>query len=282
MSTDFAQAPKIAFLSELEMAQYQEKGFVIPNFRLPKEMVEIMREALDGLIAKNPTVRPEMLLGVHIKRGYSDGMLGDKAFFDFAIHPPLLDIIEQLIGPDIILWASQIICKPRGDGMEVPWHQDAEYWPIHPLATTTAWIALEDATIENGCMRVIPGSHKSKKHYSHQVSDRTDLVLNQVLDTTEYDSTQAVDIELQAGQISFHDAFLIHGSNPNLSDKRRSGFIVRYMPSLSHYDRGAGKTDQIGHGTAGNVNYANRPIYLVRGEDRCGKNDFKIGHERDH
>lgn len=271
---------KEQLLSEIELASYRKDGYVIPQYRLPVKVLSNMREALDKLIADNPTIRPEMLMGIHIAKGYTDGVQGRREFFDMATYPPLLDMVEQLIGPDIIFWASQVICKPGGDGMEVPWHQDGEYWPIRPLATCTVWIALEDALPENGCMRVIPGSHRDKKLCKHYVSQREDLVLNQVLEEGVFDESNAVDIALRAGQLSIHDAYTVHGSNANRSDKRRAGYVLRYMPSTSHFDRGMQKRNLVGKDTRSATNFATRPIWLLRGVDLCGKNDFKPGLER--
>jgi ectoine hydroxylase-related dioxygenase (phytanoyl-CoA dioxygenase family) len=111
--------------------------------------------------------------------------------------------------------------------------------------------------------------------FSHEVSERDDLVLNNVMSDPRLDLTQACDVELEAGQLSLHDANLVHGSQPNRSAKRRAGFAIRYMPSTSHYDR------SLAMGSASNtvpVEFAQRPIWLVRGVDRSGRNDFDTGH----
>src|SRR5689334_21157569 len=121
------------------------------------------------------------------------------------MRPDLLDVVERVIGPDIILWASTVFCKEAARGLEVPWHQDGQYWPIRPRATVTVWVALDDATPENGCMRIIPGSHLMGD-FAHEVSDREDLVLNNVLSDRRLDLSTARDVVLEAGQISLHDA----------------------------------------------------------------------------
>ena len=159
--------------------------------------------------------------------------------------------------------------------MEVPWHQDGHYWPIRPLATCTAWIAIDDSVIENGCLRVIPGSHTEGELHDHMKEDREDVVLNQRVGSEAVDIDEAGDLELQAGQLSLHDAYMVHGSNPNRSPRRRAGIAIRYMPGSSHFDRelftpsaDAGYT----------IDFSRRPIWLLKGEDRCGKNDFATGH----
>jgi hypothetical protein len=267
-------------MTEQELATYHEEGLVIPNFCLPKSLTERMRESLDKTIRDNPDIRPEMLMGMHIKKGYTDGVVGDAAWLEYALNPDILDLVEQVIGPDIVFWGSQIICKPGGDGKAVPWHQDGEYWPIRPLATCTVWVAIEDATPENGCMQYIPGSHKKQALLAHHLNNGEDMALNQQLDMGTYDESKAKDDTLKAGELSLHDIYLIHGSPVNRSNKRRAGFIIRYMPSTSHFDRSMQKQNLLGKDKKSATNFATRPIWLARGVDRCGKNDFNIGHER--
>lgn len=262
-------------LSDSEVRRYQEDGFVVPEFRLEPTGVARLREALDRVIAANPDKRPEQLVSVHITGRNAEGVVGDTEFMAVCQDEAILDIVEQLIGPDIVLWGCQAFCKPPGDGMEVPWHQDGNYWPIKPLATCTLWIAIDDSVIENGCLRVIPGSHRGHSLNVHHKVDREDVVLNQRADATSFDESTAVDVELEAGQMSLHDVYLLHGSNPNRSDRRRAGLAIRYMPATSLFDRSSG-ADGTGAGYA--VYFSNRPIWLLRGEDKTGQNDFVVGH----
>ena len=187
-------------------------------------------------------------------------------------------MVEQLIGPDIILWGSQLFCKPAGHGMAVPWHQDGQYWPIDPLATVTVRIAVDDSLPENGCMRYIPGSHKPRSVVAHEFVEASNVAIRQQV--AQLDESLAKDDALYAGQISIHDVYLIHGSSENRSTKRRSDYAIRYMPATSRYVRDpafpanayAAKTSQL-------MNYTGRPLWLLRGTDRAG-NDFDIGHGR--
>ncbi|MCJ8328419.1 MAG: phytanoyl-CoA dioxygenase family protein [Lentisphaeria bacterium] len=259
-------------LTTSEIADFHEQGFVIPEYCLPGTLVASLRQALDELMAQNPQVRPEKLVSAHIKNG-NEGVNGVELFHEITRDPGILDIVEQLIGPDIIMWGCQVFCKPAGDGMFVPWHQDGQYWPIRPLATCTVWIAIDDSKIENACLRVIPGSHKEKKLFKHRSSDRDDIVLDQEVDPGEFDESQAVDVELEAGQMSLHDVYMIHGSNANQSTKRRAGLAIRYMPASSHFDR---EIFQAGESSAKTykTDFSTRPIWLMRGVDACGKNEF--------
>jgi hypothetical protein len=262
-------------LSPEERQTYSTEGLVVPRYRLPQTTVLELRGALDGLIADNPDVRPEQLANAHIRRGGPGGVVGRDEFLRMATAPEILDLVTEVIGPDVILWGCQIFCKPGGDGMEVPWHQDGHYWPIRPLATCTVWIAIDDSTTENGCMRYIPRSHRGGL-LPHATSPRDRLVLDLEVDRSAYDESTAQDVVLEAGRMSIHDIYLIHGSRPNRSPKRRAGLAIRYMPSTSHFDRSVAPMTSYGSRP---VDFRRRPIWLVRGVDRCGQNDFRVGHE---
>lgn len=265
-------------LTEEEIVHYREEGYVIPTFRLSEEQVTRLRAALDSVIANNPDTRPEQLVSVHTKEKGAEGVRGDEIFLELAQNEEILDMVEQLVGHDLVMWGCQAFCKPAGNGMEVPWHQDGHYWPIKPLATCTVWVAIDDSVIANGCLRVIPRSHREQALHSHLVEDRTDVVLNQRVEDDFFDQSTAVDIQLKAGQMSLHDVYLIHGSNPNTSPHRRAGLAIRYMPGTSHFDRSSPADDSAGY----MVDFSQRPIWLVRGEDRTGKNDFEVGQAVSH
>ncbi len=125
-------------------------------------------------------VRPDFIALPHVPWQARGGRPWRASSLTTSAIPSLLDVVEQIIGPDIVLWASAIFCKPAATGLEVPWHQDGQYWPIRPRATVTVWMALDDVGVDNGCMRVIPGSHQLGE-FSHELSAREDLVLNNVL-----------------------------------------------------------------------------------------------------
>ena len=270
MSSDDAQRP----LSAGEVARYCRDGQLTPAWRLAPQRLAAMRASLSALLEARPDVRPDFIALPHVPWSGPGGLEIARAFFDYVTDPSLLDVVEQVIGPDIVLWASAIFCKPATTGLEVPWHQDGQYWPIRPRATVTVWIALDDVNVDNGCMRVIPGSHLLGE-FSHEVSEREDLVLNNVLSDTRLDLSRQRNIELEAGQISLHDVQLVHGSEANTSGRRRAGFAVRYMPSSSHYDR---SLDMGSASRSAPVEFKQRPIWLLRGVDRCARNDFSIGH----
>lgn len=265
-------------LTPAETAAYQRDGYVIPVLRLTETRMAELADAVDYVRKVNPHVPPESLMSCHIVDNKAENRRGHQAFLDLALDPALLDLVEQVIGPDIILWGCHLFCKPGETGREVPWHQDGHYWPFDPLATCTVWLAIDTVDGENGCMRVIPGSHTERTLYRHHGDKSPKLALYEVLDDDQFDESQAVNIELDAGQFSLHDIFLVHGSAANRSGRRRAGLAIRYMPSTSLFDRGG---DRPGGGDPRYANFAERPIWLARGVDHTGRhggNDFSIGH----
>jgi len=263
----------MARLHDDEIARYRREGWVVPRFRLPPARIAAMVEALEMLLRQNPGVRPEKLVSAHIEGDNGEGVRGSRAFLDLARDPDIVELVSGVLGDDVILWGCHVFCKPAVEGYETPWHQDGHYWPIRPLANCTVWVALEPSTIENGCLRVIPRSHAEQRLHEHLHEDRTDLTLNQRL--AHVDEAAAVDIELQPGEMSLHDVYMIHGARPNTSARRRTGAALRYMPSTSVFERNLNPVD----GQSGvPVNFARRPLWLVKGRDRSGRNDFSIGH----
>ena len=167
-----------------EVKHYQREGWVVPRFRLPSDQVDRLRDALDELLRRNPGVRPEKLVSAHIERdgGRGDngeGVRGVAEFLALGQDRQIVDLVSSVIGDDLVLWGCHVFCKPAREGYETPWHQDGHYWPIRPLATCTAWVALEPSTRANGCLRVIPGSHRDRQLWPHLHEDRSDLTLNQ-------------------------------------------------------------------------------------------------------
>jgi hypothetical protein len=246
-------------LTEAQVAQYHEDGYVIPDFVMPDDVIESIQTRHAALLEKHPEFRD-----------YCPAILQyDEGFADYCRNDEILDMVEQVIGPDIALWNSSFFAKPAGNGKATPWHQDGEYWPIRPLATCTVWLAVDDATPENGCLRIIKGSHKNKDLLKHETNPSDNLTLNQELLKTEYDESKAVDLVLKRGQISLHDVFLVHGSEPNTSPNPRRGMTMRFMPTTSVFDH------QLAREQYKNMrvpDHSERRIYHMRGVDRSGRN----------
>lgn len=265
-------------LNAREIEQYRSEGLVVPDYRLPDETLEALKEMVDRLIADHPGLPPEALSGPHNPWGQSAALKGTFDFLAFCQFEEILDMVEQLIGPDLILWGSQMFCKPAAVGKIVPWHQDGQYWPLKPLATISVRVAIDGSTPENGCMRYLPGSHRVAATRHHNVVRRDDYALGQEL--PDIDESQARDVVLEPGQISLHDVFTVHGSAANRSAQRRADYAIRYMPSTTLYDRSPDNPAvRYAAQHSPNMNYPLRPIWLVRGRDRAG-NDFETGKGR--
>jgi non-haem Fe2+, alpha-ketoglutarate-dependent halogenase len=150
--------------------------------------------------------------------------------YDILTHPRIVARVKDLLGDDVIAWGSHFFCKMPGDGKRVSWHQDSSYWPLTPSKAVTAWLAIDDATVENACMRYIPRS-QLLGHLTYKLSENDEAnVLNQTVADAET-LGQPVDVELKAGEISIHSDLLLHSSEANQSNRRRCGLTLRYCPA---------------------------------------------------
>lgn len=176
-------------------------------------------------------------------------------------NPRILDAVSSVLGPELVLFYSSIFMKRPRDQMRTPWHQDNTYWDsIRGTDVVTAWLALDNVDEENSCMKVIPCSHAGYEGFRMQAvemkpEDR--VMLRKEVDVTSEMEAAAVPIVLQAGEISIHDSFVIHGSGPNFSDRRRAGYTIRYGNAL---------TTEIDQAIHTHSDHPRVPVYYVRGE----------------
>jgi non-haem Fe2+, alpha-ketoglutarate-dependent halogenase len=160
----------------------------------------------------------------------STAHLSHGRVYDLLTDPRLVALVTDLLGDDVIGWGSHFFCKMPGDGKRVAWHQDASYWPLTPSKAVTIWLAIDDASVENACMRYIPGTHRFG-HLTYRLSETDEAnVLNQTVEGIE-ELAPPVDVELKAGEISMHSDLLLHGSEANQSARRRCGLTLRYCPA---------------------------------------------------
>ena len=170
--------------------------------------------------------------------------------WELVSDPDTLDIVEALIGPDILLFNVTYIVKEPGTASFVSWHQDLTYWGFDGDDQVSMWLALSPATEQSGCMRMIPGSHR-KGQIAHTDGDDPDNVLHRSQTIGDVDESTAVATPLAPGEASFHHGWTMHASAPNQSSDRRIGLNVQYIrPSLKQ--------------TVG----ADETAILVRGTDR--------------
>jgi len=153
-------------------------------------------------------------------------------------HPTVVDAVEDILGPNLLVWSSSFFIKEARDPSYVSWHQDSTYWGLSHPDVVTAWIALSVSIVENGCMRVIPGSHL-KDQLPHQDTFAENNLLTRGQEVmVEVGAADAVDVELQPGEFSLHHVRLVHGSDPNNADYRRIGYAVRYIPTYVRQTEG--------------------------------------------
>jgi ectoine hydroxylase-related dioxygenase (phytanoyl-CoA dioxygenase family) len=154
----------------------------------------------------------------------------DKRLLEFLLAPTLLDLVECIVGPNIVLWSSHFICKDPFVGRATPWHEDSTYW-MGRLSSydkiVTVWLALDDVDRENGCMRVIPGSHIEGGFSSYKPVDGSMNTFE--TEISDIDPSEAVAFEQRRGQCSLHDGRIRHGAAANTSSRRRLGYTMRYI-----------------------------------------------------
>lgn len=265
-------------LSPEQIQCYKERGYLVSPYQLPVPLLEEMRSAFGQLLANNPDLSSDVLLQPHMEIPAAQGVKGSKEWVNFARTPEILEPVAQLIGDDLILWGMTIFGKPARIGKATPWHQDGDVYPVHPLETLSVWIALDDTTPHNGCMQFIPGSHKEQKIYSRHIEDDQNLTVNIACDSEFFDETTAENLVLEAGQYSFHDIYMIHRSTANTSGQRRAAVVMRIMPATSYFDHFGPYGEEVGGGHE--HEYTRRPLFLLRGEDKTGRNNFEIGHRK--
>ncbi|KAM9795654.1 putative alpha-ketoglutarate-dependent hypophosphite dioxygenase [Neosynchiropus ocellatus] len=215
---------------------YDEQGYLTSLSILSEAELQDAQQAFQELEKKHGEAYTQYSLhNIHLQH---------KWVMDLAQHPNLLKVMTALLGPNVILLDSRFICKypivnleQRGSEINpesglpyVAWHQDMRYWGVAGGPVISVWLALDDATKENGALQVIPGSHKCGM-FLHQQAVRFGnmLTVNQEIPSELVNSEDAVLCPLSAGQMSVHDGFLVHASDANMSQKRRCGFVVRYV-----------------------------------------------------
>jgi ectoine hydroxylase-related dioxygenase (phytanoyl-CoA dioxygenase family) len=212
------RSPQVLTLAQVE--QFNRDGF-LKGFRVfsSEEMAE-HRAYFDRLLAR---VMAEggnsySISTAHLKHG---------KVYDLLTHPRIVAHVKDLLGENVVGWGTHYFCKLPHDGKVVNWHQDASYWPLSPSKTVTVWLAIDDADVENACMRFIPGSQHFGHLTYHLTEESEDAVLNQKVEDAEQFG-QPVYVELKAGEISMHSDLLLHSSHANTSDRRRCGLTLRY------------------------------------------------------
>ena len=223
----FNLSPERRRLSETEKQQYENDGYLknLPLFS--DKGVSELQSLFEELASRLPDSIDINQVNMWHKASLK--------FNELCRNSTILDYVEDLLGPNFYQWGGQFFTKYPHDGSVVPWHQDAQYWPLFPQRTVTVWLAIFDADEGNGAMQIIKGSHK-KNIVPHHINNALHLALPQEADADTIDHDKVVTISLKAGEISLHDDGTLHGSGANTSDRIRSGITMRFCPTDTKCD----------------------------------------------
>jgi non-haem Fe2+, alpha-ketoglutarate-dependent halogenase len=240
-----------AALTRDQIAAFNQDGYLAGIRIFSEEEISRIRRYFDELLAKTLAAGGDSysISTAHLRHG---------RVFDILTDLRLVACIRDLLGENVVAWGSHFFCKMPGDGKRVSWHQDSSYWPLTPSMAVTAWLAIDDASVENACMRYIPGSHRLG-HLTYTLSENDEAnVLNQTVAGAET-LGKPIDVELMAGEISIHSDLLLHGSEANQSSKRRCGLTLRYCPTIVRAGLGWNEKGVIVSGKDESGHWANPP-----------------------
>ena len=209
-------------ITQAQAAAYHADGYLSGITLLEADEAARIRDQFDRLELEVGTERAQI--------GLLDRHFDQPFVWELASHPALLDGVEAILGPNVLLLASHVFCK-YGEGTKfVAWHQDVTYWGLEPPHALTVWYAVDGSDRENGCMRVLPGTQRAgiRTHGTARAEGNL-LSINQEVPVTPDEEARAVDLILRPGQVSFHDGATIHCSLPNRSTRRRCGLTLRYV-----------------------------------------------------
>ncbi len=226
---------------------YARDGFVFP--------IDVMSAAEAGAVRADLEAGEAELAStpdrLGLLRSYPDRLL--PSFDAIVRHPVLLAAAESILGPDLMVWSGGLFIKEANTPHIVSWHQDLTYWGLDDAEEVTAWVALSPSTLESGCMRFVPGSHRQNLVPHNDTFAEDNLLSRGQEIAVEVDEAEAADIVLQPGQASLHHGHLFHSSGPNRTSNRRVGAAIRYIKPSMRQNNGAKSL-----------------VALVQGEDRFG------------
>ncbi len=209
-------------LNRDQIEHYNEYGFVSPVDVFTSAEAAHIEHYIDDLL--------ETVLGADDRRNsYSINTyhVVCRGLHDLATEPRIVDLVQDILGPNIVCWGSHLFAKLPGDPKEVPFHQDAIYWPLTPSKSVTVWLAIDDVDAANAAMQFVPGSQRNGPLPHEPLALDGSRVLGHQVAHPEHFDLRVVN-ELTAGQASLHSDLLLHGSSANHSERRRAGLTLRY------------------------------------------------------
>lgn len=244
----------MSHLTAEEVGSYRENGYVLHHRPLfSHDSFAQLNRIFEQQLAEKGEKLSDELDTPHFR---------EPRLLQFLLSDQVLDLVEPITGPDIVLWSSHFICKDPFTGRATPWHEDSAFWEGRVSNydnIVTVWLALDRSTRDNGCMRVVPRSHHNGFSDYAEVDRQRNTFDRQI---AEVDESETVYFELEPGECSLHDARIIHGAAANTSPLRRCGYTMRYFPAstMVYPDR------NIGH-----------KLWLARGQDRAGNVYENVG-----
>jgi ectoine hydroxylase-related dioxygenase (phytanoyl-CoA dioxygenase family) len=224
-------------LSDAQVAFFHANGYLAPVRVVNDQQVDVLREDLSRVMDpshpghalfhefhSNESTNPSTVL-FHALGAWRIS----EVFHDLLWNPAFVVPAGQLLGGTVRFWHDQLFCKPPRLGGVVAWHQDYSYWTrTQPMAHLTCWIALDDATLENGCLQYVPGSHRWSLLPLTGLAGGMDAI-DSVLSEGQKRDFKPVAIELRKGEASFHHPLMVHGSSENRSNRPRRGAVINVV-----------------------------------------------------
>jgi len=234
-------------LNKQEVAFYENNGYFLHKKQLfSADKMSKLQMIFEAQLAQKGSKLSDELDTPHFR---------DERLLEYLLSDEVLDLVEPIIGPNIGLWSSHFISKEPFKGRQTPWHEDSTYWKGRLSSfdkIITVWLALDRSWEENGCMRVIPGTHRDGFSEYEDVDSKNNLFATQI---KSVDDSKAVYFELEPGECSLHDSRIIHGAKANTSPYRRCGYTMRYFSTEAKVDL----AKNVGH-----------KVWLARGKDLAG------------
>jgi len=206
---------------------YEENGYLFPIRAFGEETAKELRWEFEHYTEQNQE-KLKACLPRERRAIYAQTHLTLPWVYEIVSNSTVLDAVEGVIGPNILVWDSGWFVKFPHDKAFVSWHQDGAYWGLRPAKVTTAWVALAPSHVENGCMQVMPGTHKMSFPQTDTYAENNVLSRGQEI-AVEVDEAKAVNIVLRPGEMSLHHIGIAHGSKANHSDYPRIGIAIRYI-----------------------------------------------------
>ena len=221
-------------LSKSQVELFDQQGFVAVKQVIDPETLEQLRNGVDEIVEESRhvaksneifEVEPDHSPQRPRLRRISHPVIKRPIFWQTAKSEAVLKCLAQLIGPDIRFHHSKVNMKVADGGTDIGWHQDGAFFPHTNFDLVGCGIALDDCTTANGCLLVIPGTHRLPV-LNHRIDD--EFVGRITSDEDQFDPNQATPVELEAGDMSIHHALVVHGSKQNLSSDPRRLLIFEY------------------------------------------------------